>query len=641
MKKIKRITDLTLTALIVVQAICMTHVSAEDLTNSNVRYYTEEPEYYNDITTIVGTSEDDTNKPDLAALAEEYGYNDYSFNFTNFRADERMTPEVYNDIFDKIRYDKFSSEEKTHGTVDLMMIGGSGCCYGMSAIPVLIHNGIIKASDLQEGAETLNDIVFDEEIGKIILEYAFSQAYQAVQFANLGDYCMKTDEDCVIELLDLDLECEENGKNFQIAYGIESDEKTFNHAVAGIGTTKGEWMFNDVEYNTCILTYDSNRATKEDNTVAGEFTPDLCIYINSDTNQFCIPGYELNSENGGFIFYATDSSDILSYRSDINGTYSVGKDISNLASVYRFSRTKGSSMSAWNGEEYITIDSQLDSYFLTPHGKKVFFYPSTHYIIEQRNSAENANKTNLDGQIWGEGYCTRYGAGNGYDYIVDASLTEVSVKALDKTLDFDSNGNPIGDEMIFKCGLSDDCTGGYYYYFWGTAAENETVKMMFSGKDVIITSDDGTLKGTLLIKDCINKRPKNQSESDDSSSNDTFTSSYIEYTINAANGVYVKVNDMATKDISVTIDKDGDSVYETPLVKGDTNGDGEITIDDATEVLKYYAELSAGLAPGQVQLNPTYPLSTDTADMDGDKKIDISDATLILEMYAKKAAGIK
>lgn len=90
-----------------------------------------------------------------------------------------------------------------------------------------------------------------------------------------------------------------------------------------------------------------------------------------------------------------------------------------------------------------------------------------------------------------------------------------------------------------------------------------------------------------------------------------------------------------------SIDSDNDGVYDTPLEIGDVDGDGKIAIDDATEVLKYYAKKAAGLSAGQVGLNTTYPLSLNTADINGDKKIDISDATLILEMYAKKAADIK
>lgn len=90
-----------------------------------------------------------------------------------------------------------------------------------------------------------------------------------------------------------------------------------------------------------------------------------------------------------------------------------------------------------------------------------------------------------------------------------------------------------------------------------------------------------------------------------------------------------------------SIDPDNDGVYDTPLEIGDVDGDGKIAIDDATEVLKYYAKKAAGLSAGQVGLNTTYPLSLNTADINGDKKIDISDATLILKLYAKKAADIK
>lgn len=76
-------------------------------------------------------------------------------------------------------------------------------------------------------------------------------------------------------------------------------------------------------------------------------------------------------------------------------------------------------------------------------------------------------------------------------------------------------------------------------------------------------------------------------------------------------------------------------------VSGDMNCDGVVNLNDATSILSFYADMSAGCsavfdADGQINT-----FLTGIADVNNDGKIDISDATLVLEAYAKSAAGIK
>jgi len=46
-------------------------------------------------------------------------------------------------------------------------IAASGHCYGMAVLQVLVHNGIIKPSDIQEGAETIHDIQFNDDVNGV------------------------------------------------------------------------------------------------------------------------------------------------------------------------------------------------------------------------------------------------------------------------------------------------------------------------------------------------------------------------------------------------------------------------------------------------------------------------------------------
>lgn len=67
-------------------------------------------------------------------------------------------------------------------------------------------------------------------------------------------------------------------------------------------------------------------------------------------------------------------------------------------------------------------------------------------------------------------------------------------------------------------------------------------------------------------------------------------------------------------------------------ILGDSNKDGMVNASDATEVLKYYSELSTG---GNVWAND----KTKLADMDGDGMVDSSDASYILSYYSVASTG--
>ncbi len=566
--------------------------------------------------------------PDLAALAEQYGFNTDTFQFPNFIPDgENIATEAIDEEIFTIRNEKFTFEEGLHNAANLYNCTAAGCCYGMSAISVLIHNGVLSVDDLQTGAETLHDIAFDgETIGRRILQYSLSQIYLDVQFANLKDQCLKADEERVADLLALAKRCQESNRYFMIAYSGLVGENTLNHAVVGIGTAEGSWTFDDMIYDTCILTYDSNAVKKDDTSVAGGFTEKLCIYINSETNQFYIPAYGISSANEGFIFYATDSAERLQYRSELNGTDTVDEDISGLAQMSQYSNSYGIEVSASNEtSEWIDISDKIKNTLATMWGNEFFIYPASSYHIEQNQSAESGDDSDIYGSImgknpYGEGfYCTRYGAGgyenpdgglkpdDTYNYSIDVSPEKVSVT------NTGAEGKPVFDEMNAVCSLSYD--NEYYYYFCGTAAVGETVTMERDNDGVIISSSDGTLKGSV---DVYGVTPK-------------------VIGISAKDSVRISVVDKTT---IVSLDKDGDGIYESPIEQGDVDGNGEITVEDAVAVLTYYAETAICTKRPKV-LNPYYPLSLDTADMNGDEKIMVEDAVEILSKYAKRSAGLE
>ena len=70
------------------------------------------------------------------------------------------------------------------------------------------------------------------------------------------------------------------------------------------------------------------------------------------------------------------------------------------------------------------------------------------------------------------------------------------------------------------------------------------------------------------------------------------------------------------------------------LRKGDVNGDGVVSVEDAVLTLTMYARKSAGLTVdcSDAQLA--------AADIDGDGNISVEDAVAILTYYAKQSAGL-
>ena len=228
--------------------------------------------------------------PDLKGLASSLGADTDYFNFVTYVSDS-----VKDDYITK--FNKNCSDIDNYKVVMLQMakIAASGHCYGMAVLQVLVHNGIIKPSDIQEGAETIHDIQFNDDVNGIISYYAATQLYQEKELSDGYYFCNSDYEKQCRDLIEYAERAMQEDKYFV----INLSGTKFGHAVVGIGCTDGEWTFNDKIYNKCILTLDSNLQQKDENgnTVAGGFAENACIYINTEDYNFYIPAYNLGSED--------------------------------------------------------------------------------------------------------------------------------------------------------------------------------------------------------------------------------------------------------------------------------------------------------------------------------------------------------
>lgn len=283
MKLLNQLTALTTTMLIAIQISGFTYVNAEFnlKTRSDLIFNTENNfqslPYYEE-TSLLLKSTDNSDNPDLAEMAEKAGYYNDTFQFVNFKYGNYFSNEELIDFL-KYFYNKCSSEEETHNLLNSWATASSGVCCGMSAISVLVHNGCINPNSIQSGAENLNEISIDTETAKIILEYAHFQNYHEVELANYKDASLRTHESYIDELLAYGEKSNVTGNYFLIAYTGIRDDAMIGHAVTGIGMADGNWTYNDINYDKCILTYDSNCKNKETGE-AGGFTDALCIYVN-------------------------------------------------------------------------------------------------------------------------------------------------------------------------------------------------------------------------------------------------------------------------------------------------------------------------------------------------------------------------
>ena len=238
-------------------------------------------------------------------------------------------------VYEPVRANMTDSEIDLGYEADISRVAyKGGLCFGMTAISVLVHNGELTPGDLQEGAETLYDVTLTDDVDALIAYYNSLQLYTEEELAVITAPAMLTKEEHTDMFLDCAARCKEKGTYFMACI---SSAKSGTHAMVGMDEQFGNWTFNGISYDTCILTYDSNSVQKD--TKESIFSDKTCIYINSETKQYCVPAYDLTSENGGVLLDASDDDSLLTYRAPIRGTTEVNTDVSETVKWRFFSGT--------------------------------------------------------------------------------------------------------------------------------------------------------------------------------------------------------------------------------------------------------------------------------------------------------------
>ena len=569
---------------------------------------------------------EETQNPDLKALASSLGADTDYFNFVNYVSDS-----VKDDYITK--FNKNCSDIDNYKVVMLQMakIAASGHCYGMAVLQVLVHNGIIKPSDIQEGAETIHDIQFNDDVNGIISYYAATQLYQEKELSDGYYFCNSDYEKQCRDLIEYAERAMQEDKYFV----INLSGTKFGHAVVGIGCTDGEWTFNDKIYNKCILTLDSNLQQKDEdgNTVAGGFAENTCIYINTDDYNFYIPAYNLGSEDESlYIRGIYDDENFLNYKGCINPSYELEKDISDLTAIEIDNFTLSDYSLTVDGKTYngtykepldITVndiltsiagklDERMRKYFISTADKNIKF--SIDKMPEKpKDSSTEFFVTDTDS------YSHCYAEGK---FDVDFSENRIEI----------NHEGSIALELVSeKIPYNADWQGEPFNMFQINAT-GDFMKNT-STKTAIEINENGFLLQTDGQTDAIITLG-NRLETE---------GGWLDYYRTGLDGKHIFriicTNDIMFKynadsdSFDIYIDDDKDNIFDKKIEQGDIDCNGQADAADASLLLKSYAEFSVNNYP------PIYNFSPEFADLDGDGAINAADASLVLQKYAKSATN--
>ena len=563
---------------------------------------------------------------ELEKAAIEKGMYKDTFSFVNHLctlSQEDFTERVYDPVRDNMTESEINSGYGKH-IPDISY--KSGLCFGMAAISVLVHNGELTPSDLQEGAETLYDVTLTDDVDALITCYNSLQLYKAVELAIIAAPSMLSKEEHTDMFLDCAARCKEKGTYFMA--GIAT-KKGGTHAVVGMDELSGNWTFDGISYDTCIVTYDSNCVKQGTETSA--FKDDACIYINSETKQFCIPAYEASSENGDVLLYASDDDSLLTYKAPIRGTTKTNTDVSEIVKLEFFNGRKDQMDPSSTTEDGQTYDFwKLGK---VNYGEYIFFGKGSSFHLEK-----NERASGFAFSIDGEGYRLRM---EQYDR-EDPELKGVGSKC---KIDFSKDGVTYTNTDTQKIALSyifsyDEGN----YNFMPVASSTIDIEVLPNQTVTVSKQDTGfaiTGDGEVYVQAFPIASQKEQASFGGSHSYEEYLDWFGSYYINFIRSKNVLLQFNTEKGCSELVyDFDSDGVFDDAPMLGDADGNGKpYEVNDIYWTMLHIADKA--VAPHSVRRYYRGYVPNIEADTDNDGNIDTSDLFDIMYECALRGAGLK
>ena len=531
-------------------------------------------------------------------------------------------------VYEPVRANMTDSEIDLGYEADISRVAyKGGLCFGMTAISVLVHNGELTPGDLQEGAETLYDVTLTDDVDALIAYYNSLQLYTEVELAVITAPAMLTKEEHTDMFLDCAARCKEKGTYFMA--GIAT-KKGGTHAVVGMDELSGNWTFDGISYDTCIITYDSNCVKPGTETSA--FKDDACIYINSETKQFCIQAYEASTENGDVLLYATDDDSLLTYKAPIRGTTKTNTDVSETVKLKFHNGGKDQMQLSSTTKDGQTYDFWKLS--KVNYGDYIFFGKGSSFHLEKNERAPE-----FAFSIKGEGYRLRIEQ-SGYQNPNDPKLYDVGTKC---KMDFSKDSVAYTNTDTQKITVSYIFTydeGGYKFAPVASSTividvpPNQTITVSKQDTGFAITGD-----GEVLVQAIPTAAQKEQ---------DAFDGSYEEYLdwfgsyfINFVRSKDVLLQFNTEKECSELVyDFDGDGVFDDAPMLGDADGNGKPYEPNDIYWTALHIAKKAVIGHGSRRYYQGNVPNIE-ADTDNNGKIDTNDLFDIVYECALRGAGLK
>ena len=466
---------------------------------------------------------------------------------------------------------------------------GTGMCFGMTVSEIFARKGILKLSEYK-----LNDIINYNDINNSNTRLVIS-VIQGIFNTKYGDNYLQNLKLSTFNPVDYkqsdflrNIETKlTNGNNLvMIGYkeGYKDSEKNNYHAVLGYGIEEGDYPYEGKNYNRKILIADPDYLSQN------ELKDEACIYYNSDYTSWVCPirsyYWNDNSDSNAEIYDVlidADSKDspVGSGEGESENHYIAGISIYNKGGNQQtIEQVEGTG----DPELNFTGDGSGIARYYIDGGNRVELYalwnPTADYIVKYSTPSDYNMKMDYE-------HVTYYAnVENGKSTLVKPEGS-INIK-----------GSDVNYSITMLTDDSERVTDWYALTVSGNNTDEVTLKKHENG--YILSSDN---LQNIEIK----------AEKGDVEAVKTFSTTY--------NSVFIDEIDENT--IGIKVDVDGDGTYETELSDvqntyqiGDVNFDGEISIDDVTQIQLYLAELS-DFSDEQ----------RDIADVNGDGYITIEDAT--------------
>ena len=464
-----------------------------------------------------------------------------------------------------------------------------GSCYGFAVTSLLANAGIIDPELYEPNATGIRDVTLKEEAVSLIDYYQQMQCMDEIRNENAWNAYYKTSDERLETLLQLAKE----DTPALVSYSGHFDRRKdiYAHAVVAYAFESGDYTWEEKHYDGRIKIYDSNVIVDDYNRY---------LYIDSQNGNWCIPSYDLYSEEGAQIDLFRADLEFLNNKGLIAGT-NFKSDKPPMALLQscklngKYSCTKTSFDEAWHD----TQDDAEIKEFCYVFGSMVasdqdFIAPDAEsgYCVTVQDEQEPEMTMFYPGKL-----------------LYTKGVGQEARFSPDGTVMISSSGQPYTIELV---GNEGHYYGSYYdMTLIGTAG---TAQLSMTEDGYLLTADQ---------LDAVQITAKSD------------TGREMLNVATDTNAILFYETD--THHLAAAIDKDGNGSYETVIAEasqlGDLNADGTANSSDAAQLLIAAASIGAGNASGLTETQEK------AADVNADGSINASDSAILLQYSAAIGAG--